>query len=192
MEVCRTPLSRRMGSKRPERGRGQAHADHDRVEHEMGGGEDRPDAQGEQERGHPGAPGPAQVPVAHRGQVELGPGQEHQVGQAEVGERSHHGVRVGQRQHVGADDDAQGDLDHDFGDGHEAPDDLGDERGQDGGESDQDAGWEWPRRHVMLGALAFVPSSPATSRAHTLRAAPRRLSVIATTRPRPPSDRALG
>ena len=53
-------------------------------------------------------------------EVELGAGQEHQVGQAEVGEGGDDGVRMRQRQHVGPEDDAQDDLDDDFGDGDEA------------------------------------------------------------------------
>ncbi len=112
--------------------------------------------------------------MAHGGQVELGPGQEHQVGQAEVGERSHHGIRVGQGQHVGADDDPQGDLDHDLGNGDEAPDDLGDERGQDGGESDQDEGGNGrvdrhagcPRLRPVL--TRDLPGAHATRRPHGL------------------------
>ena len=99
-EVSQDAVVAQDGQQGPERRRGETHADHDRVEHQMGGGKDRPDAQGEQERNHPGTPCPAEVAVAHGGQVELGPGQEHQIGQAEVGERSHQGVRVGQRQHV--------------------------------------------------------------------------------------------
>ena len=159
MEVSQDAVVAQDGQQGPERGRGQAHADHDRVQHEVGGGEDRPDAQGEQERDHPGTAGAAQVPMAHGDQVELGPGQEHQVGQAEVGERTHHGVRVGQGQHVGADDDPQPDLDHDFGDGDEAPDALGDERSQDGGEPIRTR-VGMAASTVMLRALAFLPSSP--------------------------------
>ena len=58
----------------------------------------------------------SEVALAHGRQVELGSGQEHQIGQPEVRQRRHETVRVRQIEDVGAEDDAEEDLDHDLGD----------------------------------------------------------------------------
>ena len=91
----------------PERRRGQAERDDDGVEHEPGGVEEGADAEREHQRGHPRARRPSEVALAHGRQVELGPGQEHQIGQAEVGQRRHDVVRVREVEHVGPEQDAE-------------------------------------------------------------------------------------
>ena len=94
----------------------------------------------QQQRGPPRSRGTPQVPLAHGRQVELGAGQEHEVGQAEIGQRRHDGVRVGEVQHEGPDQDPEEDLDHDLGHGDEAPQPFRDDRRQDRRQPDEDQG----------------------------------------------------
>ncbi len=125
------------GQERAERRRRQAEGDNDGVEHETGGMEEDADAKREHQGGSPRARRPAEMALAHGRQVELGPGQEHQIGQAEIGQRRHDVVRMGEVEHVGTEHDPEHDLNHDFGYRDEPPRPLGDDRREDCGQPDE-------------------------------------------------------
>ena len=72
---------------RAERGRAQRHAGGELAVAMSGQDDDRADDRGERERHGPADAGQRQRPAFHRREVELVAGQEHQHGQAELGER---------------------------------------------------------------------------------------------------------
>ena len=125
---------------RAERRRGQAQGDHNRVEHKSRGMEEGAHPQREDERGAPRARRPSEMALTHRRQIELGPGKEHQIGQAKFRQRRHDVVRVRQIEHVGTEDDPEQNLDHDLGYGDEPPGPFGDEGREDRRQSDEHQG----------------------------------------------------
>jgi hypothetical protein len=80
-------------------------------------------------------------------QVQFVPGQEDQEGQAQIGQSGHHTVQVGQIEDIGADENAQPDLDHDLGYG-QPPGQLRQDRCQHGSQGDQYQGADGGRRHT--------------------------------------------
>ena len=116
---CSTPASRKIGSRVPSAVVVRHSATTTRVENETGGVEHEPDDQRDDKRDPPGSNGASQVPTAHRRQVELRAGQEHQIGQSEVGQRGDDVVRVHEIEHKRPEHDAEEDLDHDLGYGTE-------------------------------------------------------------------------
>ena len=162
------------GEQRRERGGGQAERHHDRVEDQAGRVQRDPDTEGEDHRGTPGAGRQPEVPLAHDRQVELGAGQEHQIGEAEIGQRRHDRVGMRERQHVGPDEDPEEDLDHHLGNRQEAAGSLGDDRSEHRGDADEDQGGNGVFDHAssarLLPPTGGTPSRPLGE--HATRSAP--------------------
>ena len=78
------------------------------------------------------------------GQVELGPRQEHQEGQSEIGESGNDVVRMRQIQHIGTERDAQEDLEHDLRNGEKAAEPFGELRRKTAATRSGPA-WGWHR-----------------------------------------------
>ncbi len=168
------------GEQRPERGGGQAERHHDRVEDQACRVQRDADGKGEDHRGAPGSGREPQVPLPHDRQVELGARQEHEVGEAEVGQRRHDGVGVREREHVWADEDPEEDLDHHFGNRQEPATPLGDDRCQHCGHADQDQRGDGVFDHRPQLASNRLPWHPfAASWPNTLRAAPLQAGDVA-------------
>ena len=106
------------------------------------------------------------------GEVELGAGQEHQIGQPEIGQRRHDVVRVGQVEHIGTEQDPEDDLDHDLGYGDEPARPFGDDRRKDRRQPDEDQrGNRSFFDHVSsLRPVTARCGTPRHLRRHTLRA----------------------
>ena len=160
------------GQERAERRRGQAEGHDDVVEHQPRGAEDDSDGQREHQRRPPRAHRSPEVALAHDGEIELGAGQEHQIGQPEIRQRRHEAVRVGQVEHVGAEQDPEDDLDHDLGYGDEPARPFGDDRRKDRRQPDED---QRGNRSFFDHVSSLRPATarrgtPRHLRGHTLRA----------------------
>ena len=144
-------------------GRGSQAERHDRVvEHESRGMKEDADAERENQGRPPRSRCPSEVALAHGRKVEFGPRQEHQVGQAEIGQGRHDAVRVREVEHVGSEQDPEDDLDHHLRNGDEPARPFADDRCKHRRDPDEDQRWDGVFDHVS-------PTRPVTARCGTPR-----------------------
>ncbi len=119
------------GEQGAQRGGRQAQRGDDGVDDESGRVQGGSEGDGDGQGGQPGRDRQAGTALLQDGGVELRPGEEHQEGQSEVGQRGHDGFRMDDGQDIGTHDDAQDDLDHDLGQFDVATKQLRDDRSGD-------------------------------------------------------------
>ncbi len=147
------------GQQRPESRGGQAERHHDRVEDQVRRVQGDADGKGEDHRRGPGPCRQPQVTLPHDRQVELRAGQEHEVGEAEIGQRRHDRVGMRQREDVRPDEDPEEDLDHHLGHRQVAAGSLRDDGCQNCRHADQDQGGNGVFDHASSARLPWHPSA---------------------------------